>query len=143
MKYDINNNAKKNKLKPKSKSSSIHLHILHWRSRILIIISVIYSTRTHTIIQYLLPSSGPSYYLLNTSNYLAFTLAILSLFQCMRIPTHIPSDIAAPKVKLHLTNNVPFYTQINHCEKEAQRYKPPRTSHCHKDGCVARFVIND
>jgi hypothetical protein len=69
-------------------------------------------------------------------------LCFLSFFQCIRIKNTLPAYLPQPRVKSQLKHNHPVYTEIHTCEKENQKYKPPRTSHCHIDGCIARFVAH-
>lgn len=92
------------------------------------------------LIKYLISPNPISYYTFTLSNCLLYIMCFISYFQCVRIKTIISVQILMPKINRMLTNNLPFYTQTNVCSKEGDRYKPPRTSHCHIDGCVARFV---
>lgn len=79
--------------------------------------------------------------MLTVSNYLLFILCFISYFQCIRIPNNIPTLVPKPRHRTQLRHNHPVYTEMNECHRDNNRYKPQRTSHCSRDGCVSRFVL--
>lgn len=96
---------------------------------------------TNTSMQYLIPHENSHiYYVLSSFNLAICLLGVLSWLQAIRIPTQLPPGVPSPRTKTQLRHNHPLYTHDMKCEKEGDRYKPPRTSHCSKDGCTVRFV---
>lgn len=92
------------------------------------------------LFQHLIDPSWERYHLLTTSNFGLYILCFISFYQCIRIKNTLPPHLPQPRIKSQLRHNHPVYTEVHTCDKENQKYKPPRTSHCHIDGCIARFV---
>lgn len=81
-----------------------------------------------------------TYYLLTTTNFLLLTMCYISFYQSIYIKNSLPDHLPAPRLRHHLRHNHPLFTEIKKCEKENEKYKPARTSHCKRDGCVVRMV---
>ena len=94
-----------------------------------------------SLTQYLIPKEPALYYIWTASNCILFIMGGFSYLQVIRISNKMMSYLPFPKEKTQLKNNHPLYSFQNKCEKEQDRFKPPRTSHCKRDGCAVRFVL--
>lgn len=78
--------------------------------------------------------------MLQTSAFAMYIMCFISYYFAINITNELPKSMLMPRLKSQLKHNHPLYTERKQCEKENQKYKPPRVSHCHACKCVVRMV---
>jgi hypothetical protein len=68
-------------------------------------------------------------------------MCLISYYQSIKISNRHADFSVIPKRKINRSPyNHKLYDNNNTCEKDMNKFKPVRTSHCHMCGCQLRMV---